>query len=173
MSVNTRLMKGLSPADVWTVLSDGETYGYWVVGTRAVREVSSDWPTPGSALHYVVGHLSARKDDVTTSIASDPGRRLRLEARAWPVGTLHVEIQLHPSPGGTTVVIEEAPKKGLLKTLHNPLVDLAIKARNVETLRRLEKQARQRTEQPRPSARTAVSGREASEAPPARTLPAR
>jgi hypothetical protein len=147
-------MKGLSPEDVWAVLSDGETYGYWVVGTRGVREVSGDWPTPGSALHYVVGHLPFRKDDITTSVASDPGRRLQLEAHAWPVGTLHIEIQLHPSPDGTTAVIEEAPKKGLLKTLHNPLIDLAIKARNVETLRRLEKQAHQRSRQPRPQAAT-------------------
>ncbi|MCW2709331.1 MAG: hypothetical protein JWM22_3173, partial [Frankiales bacterium] len=43
-----------------------------------------------------------------------------------------------------TVVIDEYAEKGLLRTLHNPLFDAAIKARNVETLRRLEKQARRR-----------------------------
>ena len=144
MAVNTRLMKGLRPSDVWAVLSDGKAYGDWVVGTRGVKEVRGDWPQPGASLHYVVGHLPLRKDDVTRSVDVDQGRRLRLEAHAWPAGSLHIELALHDAPDGVTVSIVERPKRGLLKTLDNPLVDLAIKTRNIETLRRLETCARQR-----------------------------
>jgi hypothetical protein len=143
MAVNSRHFDGVTPEDVFTVLSNGESYGFWVVGTRAVREISGDWPAPGSALHYVVGHLPVRKHDMTRSVGVDAGRRLVLEAQAWPVGSLHIEIRVEPSPTGCTVVIEERPKKGLLKAVNNPLVDLGIKVRNVETLRRLEKAARQ------------------------------
>ncbi|MFN2540154.1 MAG: SRPBCC family protein [Mycobacteriales bacterium] len=143
MAINRRHFDGLTPDEVFAVLSDGESYGYWVVGTRAVREVSGDWPAPGAAIHYVVGRLPLRKEDVTTSLSCDPGRRLTLEAHAWPAGSLHIDIRLEPTPNGCTVAIEEGPKKGLLKTLHNPLVDVAIKLRNVETLRRLEKKTRE------------------------------
>ena len=37
-------------------------------------------------------------------------------------------------------------ERGILKTLRNPVFDLAIKARNVETLRRLEQDARAKRE---------------------------
>ena len=144
MAVNSRHFDALTPEDVFAVLSDGKTYGYWVVGTRAVKEVAGDWPSPGSAIHYVVGHLPVRKDDYTEAVSCDRPRRLTLEAHAWPMGSLHIDIRVEPSASGCTVVIEERPKKGLLKTVDNPLVELAIKLRNVETLRRLEKKTRER-----------------------------
>ena len=143
MSVNSRHLQGLTPADVFRVLSDGYSYGYWVVGTRKVREVSGPWPQPGAVLHYTAGRLPVRKDDRTTSVACEPEHRLQLEARAWPFGTLHIEIEVLRSTTGCTVVIEEGPKTGLLKTLDNPLVDLTIRLRNVETLRRLERRVRE------------------------------
>jgi hypothetical protein len=148
MAINSRHLDGLTAADVFRVLSDGKSYGYWVVGTRMVREVTGPWPQPGGQIHYTAGHVPLRKDDVTTSVACEPGQRLQLEARAWPMGSLHIEIQVLTSPTGCTVVIEEHPKEGLLKTLHNPLVDLTIKLRNVETLRRLERRVREQAGQP-------------------------
>lgn len=148
MAVNSRHFDGLTPADVFRTLADGKSYGYWVVGTRDVREVTGDWPAPGSAIHYRVGHLPLRKEDVTRSVSVDPDHELVLEAHAWPAGTLHIGIEVLRSPTGCTVVIDERPKRGPLKLLHNPLIDLAIKARNVETLRRLEQATRERAPRP-------------------------
>jgi hypothetical protein len=152
MAVNRRDMDGLQPADVWAVLSDGESYGYWVVGTRAVREVHGAWPAPGTSIHYVVGHAPVRKDDHTVSRKAVEDHRLELEAHAWPVGTLFIGLTVERSPRGVTVTIEEHPERGILKRLNNPLIDLAIKVRNVETLRRLEKAVRERAAEqlPRP-----------------------
>jgi hypothetical protein len=144
MAVNSRHFDGLTPTQVFDVLRDGKTYGYWVVGTRGTREVSGDWPQPGTAIRYTTGIAPVRKDDRTESVSYDPDRRLALEAYAWPFGSLSIVITVEPSGSGSTVVIHEEPKKGILKTLHNPLVDLSIKARNVETLRRLEKCAREK-----------------------------
>lgn len=147
MARNARRMVGVRPVDVFDALRDGQTYGHWVVGTRGVREVTPDWPQPGTAIHYVVGYAPVKKDDYTVSIAYEPDRVLELEAHAWPFGTLGIVIRVEPDADGSTVVIEESPKKGVLKALHNPLVDAAIRLRNVETLRRLEQQARLKRDQ--------------------------
>jgi hypothetical protein len=144
VAINSRLMKGLSPTDVFDALRDGQTYGHWVVGTRGVREVSPAWPREGTEIHYVVGYGPTRKDDRTVSTFYDPDRRLELEAVVWPIGTLSIVLTVESNEGGCRVTIEETAKKGILKTLHNPAFDAAIKLRNVETLRRLEQDARKK-----------------------------
>jgi hypothetical protein len=113
-----------------------------VVGTRMIRRVEPGWPAAGTALHYTVGYGPLRHDDETRSLAYDPDVRLELEARAWPAGSARIELRVRPVGTGVEVDIEEYPVRGPGKLLHNPLTDLAIKTRNVETLTRLESQAR-------------------------------
>jgi hypothetical protein len=144
VAVTRRVMSGLDPGAVFDVLRDGRTYEHWVVGTRAIRVVEPDWPAPGSALHYTIGYGPLRKDDETRSCGYEPDRRLELEAHAWPAGTARIELRAEPVSEGTLVSIDEHPLRGPAKLLHNPLVDLTIKIRNVETLRRLERLARRR-----------------------------
>jgi len=144
MARNRRVIQGAEPRDVFEVLRDGWTYADWVVGTRLIRAVDEGWPRPGTRLHYTAGWWPLRKDDVTTSEAFEPDHRLELEAHAWPAGTAGVVLAVEPVPGGVAVTIDEAPARGLLKTLHNPALDLAVKLRNVETLRRLEQQVRRK-----------------------------
>lgn len=143
MAITRRVMQ-VTPQQVFDVLRDGTTYQHWVVGTRAIRAVDPGWPADGTRLHYTVGYRPLRKDDVTTSKGYEPGARLALEAHAWPAGTAGIVITAEPVGGGTRVSIEEAPLRGPAKRLHNPLADLLIKVRNVETLRRLESLARRR-----------------------------
>ena len=59
-----------------------------------------------------------------------------------------VAFTLTPVEAGTAtdVEIEEYPIKGVAKVIDNPVQDGLIKVRNVETLRRLEKQVLQRRE---------------------------
>ena len=144
MATTRRLMRGLTRTQVFDVLRDGETYGDWVVGTRKTREVAPEWPAEGTAIHYTVGYRPVRKDGVTTSMAYEPDRRLALEAHAWPAGTAGIEISAEPRGGDTMVSIDEAPLRGPAALVHNPVADLLIKVRNVETLRRLERLARRR-----------------------------
>lgn len=144
MATTKRLMRGVSEQAVFDVLRDGTTYGEWVVGTRAIRDIDTGWPQEGTRLHYTVGYGPLRKDDVTTSRDYAPDRRLELEAHAWPMGTARIVLQAESGPDGTRVSIEEHPKRGMAARLHNPALDLLIKVRNVETLRRLEKLARHR-----------------------------
>ncbi len=144
MAVTRRLMTGLSEQAVFDVLRDGRSYADWVVGTRAIRAVDPGWPQEGTRLHYTVGWGPLRHDDETTSRDYAPDRRLELEAHAWPMGSARIVLQAQPREAGVMVSIEEHPLRGVARRLHNPALDLFIKARNVETLRRLEAHARGR-----------------------------
>lgn len=137
-------MPDVSPGRLFAVLEDGTTYARWVVGTRAIRSVDPGWPAVGAALHYTVGYGPLRKDDRTVSTCCEPPGRLCLQAQAWPAGSAAIELSVEDVAGGCRVHLREEPDRGLAKLLHNPLLDLAVKVRNVETLRRLEQVARTR-----------------------------
>jgi hypothetical protein len=102
-----------------------------------MREVTDDWPLPGSVLHHSVGTWPVLIDDTTTVLEYSPARLLRLRVRAWPAGEAEVRIELSPDPGGTRVTMEEHPVQGPGHWAPRVLTDPALKARNVETLRRL------------------------------------
>ncbi len=144
MAITRRLMQGVTPTQVFDVLRDGRSYEHWVVGTRAIRAVDPGWPAPGTRLHYTVGYGPLRKDDVTVALAHDPDVRLELEAQAWPAGTAGIVLTVEAVDGGTRTSIDEAPRRGPARRLHNPVAAGLIALRNVETLRRLEAQARLR-----------------------------
>lgn len=142
MAINRRLMTGVTSKDVWAALVDGRCYGHWVVGTRKIRAVDAGWPEPPAELHYTIGYAPLRMDSTTRALSYEPGSRLVLRAHAWPAGTARIELVVADTADGALVTIDEVPDQGPAKTLHNPLAELAIKVRNVEALRRLEKQAR-------------------------------
>lgn len=141
------------PGAVWAVLADGWLYATWVVGASRVRDVDLDWPTEGSRIHHSVGSWPALLSDETVVLDAQPGRRLRLTARGWPVGEAHVDLEIVPV--GTTAsevrLAEDAvsgPALLVPQAVRQPLLQL----RNRETLRRLAFLAEGRH-------REAVSGR--------------
>jgi uncharacterized protein YndB with AHSA1/START domain len=140
VATNRRQMHA-SRDQVWQVLSDGNRYAEWVVGTSHIRDTDTGFPATGTRIHYSVGHGPLRHDGHTEVLAVDPGRRLELEAHAWPLGTAQIVLRLTDGDLGALVEIEEHPKRGLASRLHNPVLDVLIKVRNVETLRRLERAA--------------------------------
>ncbi len=143
MARNSRTMSGITPPQVFLALNDGASYDQWVVGTRKIRDVDLGFPAPTTAIHYTVGYAPLQKDGRTVVKAIDPDRQLELEAKAWPGGTMRIGITVEAVADGCEVSIEEHPLHGPAKVLHNPLLDLVIKMRNVETLRRLETRVRE------------------------------
>jgi uncharacterized protein YndB with AHSA1/START domain len=131
----------VSCAHVWAVLSDGHRYAEWVVGTAHIRDVDSGFPAVGSRLHYTVGRGPLRHEGHTEVLSVDSGNRIELEAHAWPLGTARIVLRLTSGHPGCTVEVEEHPRGGLAGRLHNPVLDLAVRARSVEMLRRLERAA--------------------------------
>jgi len=136
MSTNTRLVE-TTPDRVWDVLADGWLYPLWVVGASRMRDVDTSWPQVGSRIYHSVGVWPALIDDHTEVLEADPGRRVLLRARAWPVGEAKVDISLTPSRAHTEVTIKEDATAGPGVFVPEPLKGLSLKWRNVETLRRL------------------------------------
>lgn len=145
MATNRRTLD--APRDaVWRVLEDGHAYSRWVVGTSSIRAVDDAWPGVGSRLHYRVGRGPVSHDGHTEVLAVTAGSRLELEAHAWPVGSVRIELLLadvEPG-GGCEVTMVEHPARGTAALLHNPLGDALLKLRNVEALRRLDRLAHER-----------------------------
>ena len=44
-----------APDAVFSVLSDPDAYGDWVVGSRRIRDADADFPAVGSKFHHQVG----------------------------------------------------------------------------------------------------------------------
>jgi uncharacterized protein YndB with AHSA1/START domain len=144
MSTTRRLVRA-TPEQVWDVLADGWLYPLWVVGATRMREVDDDWPAVGSRLHHSVGVWPLVVDDDTEVLEAVPGKRLVLNARAWPTGAAGVIIRLDAVGTETEVTIDEDAVAGPARLVPKPLRDLPITWRNVEALRRLAYVAERRS----------------------------
>jgi hypothetical protein len=136
MTRNSRVIKAL-PDQIWDVLSDGWVYPTWVVGATRMRDVDKTWPDVGSQLHHSAGVWPLVVSDSTEVLAAQPGHSLKLRARGWPIGEAEVTITLEPQGADTLVEIDEDAVAGPGTLVPEPLRAVAIKIRNVETLRRL------------------------------------
>ena len=124
---------------VWDVVADGWTYASWVVGAAHIRDVDAQWPQTGSRLHHSVGSWPLMMHDYTEVVSCEPTTSLVLRARAWPMGEAKVTIMLSPlGAQQCRVTMEEHPVRGPGAWLHNPATEALLRARNVETLHRLD-----------------------------------
>lgn len=125
------------PEAVFEVLASPATYPSWVVGASETHRTDSDWPEPGAIFEHTQGVWPLRLHDTTQVLESEPPARLVLEVRIRPFMIGLVEFGVFPAGDGTKVVMHEEPKGGLARALRNPGLDLLLKLRNAETLRRL------------------------------------
>ena len=145
MASNQRFMP-VPPAAVWAVLADPPAYGYWVVGSKYIRDADAAFPAVGTKLHHTIGVGPLTLSDHTEVLEAEPPRRLKLRAKGRPLGTASVELVLEAVDGGTHVSIIEDPDQLWTPLKYNPLVQLATRARNAESLMRLEELALRRDE---------------------------
>lgn len=129
------------PEAVWRVLADTRSYDYWVVGSKEIRAAEPEWPAPGSRFHHTIGVGPLRTGDHTVVLDAERGRLLRMRAKGRPFGTATVTIELTPRGAGTSVRITEG-LDGLFAPLRfHPLIHVITRARNAESLMRLEELA--------------------------------
>jgi uncharacterized protein YndB with AHSA1/START domain len=126
------------PEEVWKVLATPDSYAEWVVGSSDIRDADECWPEPGCRFYHRVGTGPLKLSDHTEVLESKPGRRLRLRAKARPLGVAHVTLELHPHARGTRVVMVEDAGNMLTRLVFNPLTHLLVRGRNTESLRRLK-----------------------------------
>ena len=132
------------PIAVWAALADAESYGYWVVGSKLIRDADPGWPAPGTKFHHTVGFGPFTVDDHTVSLEAEAPHHLVLRAKGRPTLTARVTLDLLAGDGGTLVRMDERPD-GVFAVLRlNPLVHVATKLRNNESLMRLEELALRR-----------------------------
>lgn len=137
---NERFMP-VPPAAVWEALADPWGYGYWVVGSKAIRDADPDWPAPGSRFHHTIGIGPFTVSDHTEALEARRPEWLRLRTRARPLGQATVTLQMLPRSGGTVVrMSEHAPGPARVLSL-NPVVHELTRLRNAESLMRLEELA--------------------------------
>jgi uncharacterized protein YndB with AHSA1/START domain len=140
VATNKRFMP-VPPQAVWEVLADAGEYGYWVVGSKVIRDADADWPAPGSKFHHTVGVGPFEVSDHTVALEAERPHRLVMRAKGRPVGIAKVTMTMTPRDGGTVVHMVESPDGVYRPLALNPLVHLATIARNAESLMRLEELA--------------------------------
>jgi uncharacterized protein YndB with AHSA1/START domain len=140
MARNERLIAA-SPERIFSVLSDPDSYGHWVVGSDMIRDADAGWPAAGTRFHHRVGWGPIKVNDHTEVLAVDPPNRLQLKAKARPLGTATVTLTLERRGGGTLVTMVEDAGDPLTRLVFNPLTHVLVRGRNVESLRRLEELA--------------------------------
>lgn len=126
-----------SPERIFAVLSDPDNYGYWVVGSKRIRDADPGFPAEGTKFHHAVGFGPIEVKDHTEVLESKPPNRLKLRAKARPLGTALVTMEIVPEEGGSRVTMIEDPADPLTAFVFNPLTHLLVRGRNVESLDRL------------------------------------
>jgi len=81
------------PQAVWDALADAGGYGYWVPGSRVIRDAEPGWPAPGSRFHHTIGVGPFEVSDDTTALEARPPELLRMRAKGRPIGTATVTLR--------------------------------------------------------------------------------
>ena len=129
------------PDKVWEVLSDPDCYPRWVVGPTRVLKADPSWPQPGSTFEYEARRGPLRKTDHTKVCEAEPERRLVLDAAAQPFGRARIELSLEPDGTGTRLTFVEDPTGQAAPLRFVPPLQLLLRLRNAEALRRFKKVA--------------------------------
>ena len=104
---------GVAPDEMFAVLIDPNAYPKWVVGTRRIRDVDRDWPSPGARFHHSVGVGPLETRDSTKILASRPPFQLDLEVRFRPLGIACVSLRISDAgTGRCKIVLSEEPSSG-------------------------------------------------------------
>jgi uncharacterized protein YndB with AHSA1/START domain len=143
VATNERFMP-VPPDAVWDALADAGGYGYWVPTSRVIRDADAEWPAPGSKFHHTVGVGPFEVSDDTEALETRPPELLRMRTKGRPLGTATVTLEMVPSDGGTLVRMTETLDGPARLLNFNPLFWLVTKARNAESLMRLEELATRR-----------------------------
>ena len=134
--------------DVFDVLRDPFSYSDWVVGTKEIVDADDDWPRVGSTFRFRVGAGPIGKEGTTLVLESEDQRRLKLETKSLPMGTIAITIEVHDLEDGRSRVTLDETSSAM--PLLSSGFDVMLHLRNYETLTRLrglvEGRARKRRE---------------------------
>jgi len=120
--------------DVFDVLRDPFSYSDWVVGTKQIVDADPSWPAVGSGFEFRVGAGPVGMHGTTRVLDFDDCRRLRLETKSLPIGTIVITIEAHDiGDGRSRVTLDESSSA---MPLLSPGFDVMLHLRNYESLTR-------------------------------------
>ena len=143
VATNERYMP-VPPEAVWDVLADPGGYGYWVVGSKQIRDAEPEWPAPGSKFHHTIGFGPFTLGDHTVALETERPHRFRLRAKGRPLGTATVTLEMTPQGRRHAGDDDREPRRRVRPARALPAVHLVTKGRNAESLMRLEELALRR-----------------------------
>lgn len=136
---------GVAADEMFALLLDPYAYPKWVVGTRRIRDVDRDWPSPGARFHHSVGLGPLGTRDSTTILTCRPPSQLDLEVRFRPLGVAGVSLRISEAGAGRcTIVLGEEPMAGPVEGLRGRAWDAVVHGRNALSLWRLRRLAESR-----------------------------
>jgi uncharacterized protein YndB with AHSA1/START domain len=124
------------PTAVWSVLEDAFAYPRWIVGSDRTLSADETWPAPGAEFRV---RLPLGFEDRTRSLELEPGRRIVLDAAAGIFGPSRVTVTTEREGAYTRVTMVEDPGGKLSPARHLPPVQVMLRLRNAESLRRLRR----------------------------------
>ena len=126
---------GVTATELFASLVDPHIYPHWLIATKNIREVSLDWPSPGSYFKHTVGFGPIAIPDRTTLRDVEAPHRLTLFVRARPVveAVVHFDVT---SSGKTCMLRMTETPTGIYKLIA-PLTRPLIRARNDQSMQRL------------------------------------
>ncbi|UCZ88049.1 SRPBCC family protein [Gordonia sp. WA4-43] len=125
-----------TPAQVWSVLSNGWLYASWVVGASRIRNVDHTWPQPGSKIYHSAGVWPALLNDETESVESKAGL-LELSAAGWPFGRARIRMTIEKDGDGSLIGMEEFVETPPLRWIPPTIQETVMSPRLNECLKRL------------------------------------
>jgi uncharacterized protein YndB with AHSA1/START domain len=129
------------PRTVFDVLADPRTYPEWLVGAQVITSVDDSWPACGAQFHHRVGLGPVRVAGSTTVRALESPQMLELGAGMGPFGEASVRFVVTATSTGSSVEIEELPRKGIARgawRVMSPVTNLALWGRNAASLAQLK-----------------------------------
>ncbi len=117
MSTSTATIQ-VPAEEVWAVLSDGWLCPLFVVGLAEVHKVDRTWPQLGARLHHCLGSQPVPREDQTSVLAVDPGRRLVLLARTRAGGAAEVGVGVGSRSRSRCGRRARAPRSPCARTSH-------------------------------------------------------
>jgi uncharacterized protein YndB with AHSA1/START domain len=126
------------PEAVFDVLSDADSYEFWVVGAKEIRGSDPGFPKPGTRFYHTVGLGPLTLRDHSTVVELDPPRRLVLEAGLRSLGSALVTLDLHSEGTGSRIVMTERPASGLPLRIGLRLGNVLLRGRNFLSLEQLK-----------------------------------
>lgn len=149
--------------DVFDVLRDPYSYSDWVVGTKEIVDADDSWPAVGSGFQFRVGAGPVGLHGTTRVLEFDEGRRLRLETKSLPIGTIVITVETHDiGDGRTRVTLGESSSA---MPLLSSGFDVMFHLRNYESLARFRNLVQGRASKRRQSLGALSPGRHWLEEP--------